>query len=48
MEERVDELIVLFEERQYACLYNMKQREYRNRKTIAVGNIVTALVIIIA
>ena len=47
-EERVDELIALFEERLYMCLYNMKPREYRNRKTLALGNIATALAIIIA
>ena len=49
MEERVDELITLFEEeRPYACLYNMKSREYRNRKIFALDDIATALAIIVA
>ena len=48
VEERVDELITLFEERPYACLYNMKPREYRNRNTFSLDDIVTALAIIIA
>ena len=45
-EEKVDELIMLFKERPYSCLYNMKPREYRNRKTFALDNIATALSII--
>ena len=48
MEERVDELITLFEERLYGCLYTLKPREYRNRKTLALDDIVTALAIIVA
>ena len=47
MEEKVDELIMLYEERPYACHYNMKPREYRNRKIFALGNIATALSIIV-
>ena len=47
-EERVDELIMPFEER--PCLYNMKPREYfnRNKKTSALDDIATALTIIVA
>ena len=48
MEERVDELIILFEERSYVCLYNMKSREYRNKKTFAMDDNATALAIIVA
>ena len=47
-EERLDELITLFEETTYACLYNMKPREYRNRKTFAFDDIATTLSIIVA
>ena len=47
-EERVDELIMLFKERLYACLYNMKPREYRNIKTFALDDIVTVLAIVVA
>ena len=46
-EERLDEL-TLFDERLYVCLYIMKPREYRNRKTFAVDDVVTALGIIVA
>ena len=45
-EEIVDEL-TLFEERLYACLYNMKSREYRNRKTFVLDDVATALSIIV-
>ena len=47
-EERVDELIMLFKERPYMCLYNMKPREYRNRKTCTMDDIATALATIVA
>ena len=45
--KRVDEL-TLFEERLYVCLYNIKPRDYRKRKTFAVDNVATALAIIVA
>ena len=48
MEERVDELIILLEERSYVCLYNMKLREYRNKKTFGLDDNATALAIIVA
>ena len=47
-EEIVDGLIVHFKERPYACLYNMKPREYRNMKTFALDDIATAFAIIVA
>ena len=45
-EEIVDEL-TLFGKRPYACLYNMKSREYRNRKTFVLDDVMTALSIIV-
>ena len=46
-EERVDEL-TRFEERPYVCFYNMKPREYRNRKTFALDDVATELATIVA
>ena len=48
MEKRVNELKTLSKERLYTCLYNMKRREYRNRKTFALDNIGIVLVMIVA
>ena len=48
MDGRESRQIMLFEERLYACLDNMKPSEYRNKKTFALDDIATALAIIVA
>ena len=44
----VDALITLFKKGLYVCLYNMRSREYRNRKTYPLDDTAAALAYCIA